>query len=141
MKLKKAISLVLAAITVFLFGGCSKKPVIEQSTLAQSTEYKKITAAQAKAFIDGGNVIILDVRTQEEFDQGHIKDALLLPDYEIGAKAATMLPDKDAKILVYCRTGRRSALAAKELIVMGYTDVLDFGGLQTDWPYETVVSD
>ncbi len=141
MKLKKAISLVLAAITVFLFGGCSKKPVIEQSTLAQSTEYKKITAAQAKAFIDGGNVIILDVRTQEEFDQGHIKDALLLPDYEIGTKAATMLPDKDAKILVYCRTGRRSALAAKELIVMGYTDVLDFGGLQTDWPYETVVSD
>lgn len=141
MKLKKAISFVLAAVTVCLFGGCSKKPVIEQSTLAQSTEYKKITAAQAKAFIDGGNVIILDVRTQEEFDQGHIKDALLLPDYEIGTKAATMLPDKDAKILVYCRTGRRSALAAKELIVMGYTDVLDFGGLQTDWPYETVVSD
>lgn len=141
MRLKKAISFVLAAITVFLFGACTKKPVIEQSTLTQSTEYKKITAAQAKAFIDGGNVIILDVRTQEEFDQGHIKDALLLPDYEIGDKAATMLPDKDAKILIYCRTGRRSALAAKELIVMGYTDVLDFGGLQTDWFYETVVSD
>lgn len=141
MKLKKAISFVLATISIFLFGACIKKPTIDQSALTQATEYKKITADQAKALIDGGGVIILDVRTPEEFDQGHIKGALLLPDYEVGAKAATILPDKDAKILIYCRSGHRSALAAKELIVMGYSDVLDFGGLQTDWPYETVVSD
>lgn len=144
-KFKKMIPFILAAITVLLFGACAQNDNKDVTTTkadatqaSAAAEYKKITAAQAKALIDAGNVIILDVRTQEEFDQGHIKDAVLLPDYEIGAKAATVLPDKNAKILVYCRTGRRSALAAKELISMGYTDVLDFGGLETDWPYETV---
>ena len=150
MKLIKALPFILAIVTLLLLGACVQKRATDestakldvgQSTIMQTGTYKKISPAEAKALIDGGNVIILDVRTQGEFDEGHIKGAVLLPDYEIGAKAAKVLPDKDAKILVYCRTGRRSALAAKELIVMGYTDVLDFGGLQTDWPYETVVSD
>lgn len=151
MKLIKALPFILAIIiAVLLLGACVQKRTANGSTTKLDTNqttalptgtYKKISAAEAKALIDGGNVIILDVRTPEEFDQGHIKDAVLLPDYEIGAKAATVLADKEAKILIYCRTGRRSALAAKELIVMGYTDVLDFGGLVTDWPYETVVSD
>ncbi len=144
-KIKKIVFLILAAATVILFGACSQngdtgesttKPDAGQTTAASI--YKKITPAEAKALMDGGNVIILDVRTQEEFDQGHIKNAMLLPDTEVGAKAATVLPDKGAKILVYCRSGRRSALAAKELIASGYTDVLDFGGMETDWPYETV---
>lgn len=144
-KIKKLIPFILTVLTVLLFGACSQngdtgesttKPDAGQTTAAAI--YKKITPAEAKALMDGENVIILDVRTQEEFDQGHIQDAVLLPDYEVGAKAAAVLPDKDAKILVYCRSGRRSALAAKELIAMGYTDVLDFGGIETDWPYETV---
>ena len=100
-------------------------------------EYRKITAEEAKKRIDGGNVIILDVRTQAEYDEGHIQGAILLPDNEIKDKAESVLPDKNATILVYCRTGRRSALASEELIRMGYTDIYDFGGI-VDWPYEIV---
>ena len=101
------------------------------------TEYIRISAEEAKAIIDSENVIILDVRTQEEFDSGHIENAVLLPITEITDNAEGILPDKDAKILVYCRSGNRSATAARELIRMGYTNVYDFGGINT-WPYETV---
>lgn len=141
-KIKKLIPFVLAAFTILLFGACAQNDTTDGSTTkaeaAQTTaapEYKKITAAQAKALMDAGNVIVLDVRTQSEFDQGHIKDAVLLPNTDVAARAATVLPDKNAKILVYCRSGNRSASASKELIAMGYTDVLDFGGIN-DWPYE-----
>ena len=104
---------------------------------AMTAEYRKISAEEAKERIDEGNVIILDVRTQAEYDEGHIGDAVLIPDSEIKDKAETVLPDKNATILVYCRTGRRSALAANELVRMGYTGVYDFGGI-VDWPYEIV---
>lgn len=104
---------------------------------AMTAEYRKISAEEAKERIDEGNVIILDVRTQTEYDDGHIRDAVLIPDSEIKDKAVTVLPDKNATILVYCRTGRRSALAANELVRMGYTGVYDFGGI-VDWPYEIV---
>lgn len=103
---------------------------------ANQVGYKKISPQEAKALIDAGNVIILDVRTQNEYNGGHIKNAVLLPNTEIAEKSATVLPDKNAKILVYCRSGNRSATASKELLEMGYTDVLDFGGIN-DWPYET----
>lgn len=98
----------------------------------------KITPEEAKRMMDEeSGVIILDVRTKEEFDAGHVKGALLLPDTEVADKAADLLKDKDAPILIYCRTGRRSALAADTLIGMGYTRIYDFGGI-VDWPYETV---
>lgn len=87
--------------------------------------------------IDAGNVIILDVRTQEEYDAGHIAEAVRLESADFEAKAANVLPDKDATILVYCRSGNRSKTAAKMLLELGYTDVYDFGGIN-DWPYETV---
>jgi len=104
---------------------------------AMAAEYRKISAEEAKERIDEGNVIILDVRTQDEYDGGHIRDAVLITDSEIKDKAETVLPDKNATILVYCRTGRRSALAANELVRMGYTGVYDFGGI-VDWTYEIV---
>lgn len=100
-------------------------------------KYKRITAEQAKDLIDAKGVTILDVRTQEEYDEDHIENAVLLPNTEIKSKAEPMLPDKNAKILVYCTSGRRSEPAAKLLIKMGYTDVIDFGGL-ADWPYDTI---
>jgi rhodanese-related sulfurtransferase len=78
------------------------------------------------------DAIILDVRTQEEFDEGYIANAVLLPYTEISEKAASFLPDKDQTVLIYCRAGRRSEIAARELIDMGYTKVYDFGGIQ-DW--------
>ena len=81
--------------------------------------------------------IILDVRSREEYDQGHIPGAILIPDTEIEAKAADLLPDKDQLILVYCRSGRRSKLAAQSLADLGYTNIREFGGI-LDWPYEVV---
>jgi len=105
-------------------------------TSTNQAGYKKISPKEAKALIDAGNVVILDVRTPDEYNESHIKGAVLLPNTEISEQAPTILPDKNAKILVYCRSGNRSASASKELITMGYADVLDFGGIN-DWPYET----
>ena len=99
-------------------------------------EYKKITQQQAREMMAGG-AVILDVRTQGEFDDGHIPDAVLLPYNEIGEKAESVFPDKNATILVYCRTGVRSEIAARALIDMGYTGVYDFGGI-VDWTGEIV---
>ncbi len=80
--------------------------------------------------------VILDVRTQEEFDEKHIPGAVLIPDYEITKKAEKILTDKGQLILVYCRSGRRSKLASEELLKLGYTNIKEFGGI-IDWPYET----
>ena len=100
--------------------------------------YEQITPAEAKAIIDErDDYIILDVRTQEEFDEAHIDGAILIPDYEITDKAESVLKDKNQLILVYCRSGRRSKLAASDLVTLGYTSVREFGGI-IDWPYETV---
>jgi rhodanese-related sulfurtransferase len=100
--------------------------------------YQKITAQEARKIMqETDDYILLDVRTQEEYDEAHIEGAILLPDYEIEEKAGERLPDKNAMILVYCRTGRRSAASANKLLEMGYTQVIDFGGI-VDWPYETV---
>lgn len=100
--------------------------------------YQKITAEKAKQMMaDLNDYILLDVRTEEEFKEMRIRDSILIPDYQIGERAMAELPDKDAVILIYCRSGRRSADAAHELIGMGYTKVYDFGGI-IDWPYETV---
>ncbi|NDL67080.1 rhodanese-like domain-containing protein [Clostridiales bacterium F-3ap] len=98
-------------------------------------EYRKITPEEAKTVMDGQEPFVLvDVRTKEEYDGGHIPGALLLPDADIERLAPDMLPDKEAKILLYCRSGRRSELAARKLLEMGYTQVLDFGGI-LDWKY------
>jgi rhodanese-related sulfurtransferase len=136
--------IVLAVLTaVFLIGAsaCSsnQETVTESATGGESSAmaYKKISAEEAKTMIDAGNVIILDVRTQEEYDAGHIEGALRLESADFGKKAATVLPDKAATILVYCRSGNRSKTAAKLLLELGYTNVYDFGGIN-DWPYETV---
>ena len=101
-----------------------------------SKKYLTLTAEEAKARLDeDDSIILLDVRTQEEFDEGHIPGAVCLPSEDISA--ALPLPfEKDAEIFVYCRSGRRSAEAAGKLADMGYANVADFGGI-IDWPYET----
>lgn len=100
--------------------------------------YEQISAEEAKAIMDTEtDYIIIDARTEEEFATGHIEGAILMPEYEIADRAEAELPDKDALILVYCRSGRRSKIAAEELVKLGYTDVREFGGI-IDWPYETV---
>lgn len=99
-------------------------------------EYKKITPQEALSMMQD-HAIILDVRTKAEYEEGHIPNAVLLTDTEIKSKAEELLPDKQSTILVYCRSGRRSAEAAKELVQMGYTNVYDFGGI-LDWPGDVV---
>ena len=100
--------------------------------------YEQITPAEAKEIMDTQDgYIILDVRTQEEYDEAHIEGAILIPDYEVADKAESVLKDKNQLILVYCRSGRRSKLAASELVKLGYTNIKEFGGI-IDWPYETV---
>ena len=103
-----------------------------------SVTYEQISGAEAKALMDSeSGYIIIDARTQEEYDQGHIPGAILIPEYEIADRAEKELPDKDQLILVYCRSGRRSKIAAEELVKLGYTNVKEFGGI-IDWEYEIV---
>ena len=95
-----------------------------------------ITAEEAKEIMDSREgYVILDVRTQEEYDQGHIPGAVLIPNTEIEAQAEALLTDKNQLILVYCRSGRRSKQAAEILVELGYTNIYEFGGI-LDWPYE-----
>lgn len=99
--------------------------------------YLNITAEEAKTIMDTEkDYVILDVRTQEEYDEGHIPGAIVIPDTEIKGKAPQMLKDKGQLLLVYCRSGRRSKLASETLVSLGYTNIRDFGGI-IDWPYET----
>ena len=109
----------------------------EQEDTMQA-EYHKISAEDAKKRMDSGDeIIILDVRTQAEYDESHIPGAILIPNETIGNGKPEQLPDTDKEILVYCRSGNRSAQAAKKLVEAGYTQIYDFGGIM-DWPYDTV---
>lgn len=130
---KRIISLYLCTLLyLLLLSGCSQSETITE------TNYMQITAKEAKNIMDNEtDYIILDVRTEEEFSEGHIDGAILIPDYEIADKAEKILTDKDQLILVYCRSGRRSKLAADSLVTMGYTNIKEFGGI-IDWPYDVV---
>ena len=86
------------------------------------------------------NYIILDVRSQEEYDEKHIPGAVLVPNETIGTKDIPELPDKDQMILVYCRSGNRSKQAAEKLAALGYTNIIEFGGIN-DWPGEVETSE
>ncbi len=100
--------------------------------------YEQISAKEAKTIMDTEqDYVIIDARTQEEFAQGHIEGAILIPEYEIAERAEKELPERDALILVYCRSGRRSKIASEELVKLGYTNIKEFGGI-IDWPYEVV---
>ena len=124
---------------VICFGTAILKLYTARTSTARAEPGKgclTLTPEEAKTRLDaGGDVILLDVRTQEEYDGGHIPGAVCLPNEDILPDLP--LPfDKDAEILVYCRSGRRSAEAAEKLANMGYTNVADFGGI-LNWPYET----
>ena len=125
----KKLILILLAMMLLTACGQDKENV-------QEAVYVNITAQQAKEIMDSQEgYIILDTRTQEEFDESHIPGAVLIPHDEIMEKAGGVLTDKEQLILVYCRSGRRSKLAAKDLVKLGYTNIKEFGGI-IDWPYE-----
>ena len=143
-KMKKIIIIIsIALLSLFMLSGCGSnesKPDTPESQVqapedTDAVKYIKLTPEEAKEIMDSEeDIIILDVRTQEEYDTGHIEGAVLLPNTEIRDRAEDVLKDKDQKILIYCRSGNRSQMAAAELISMGYTQVYDFGGI-IDWPY------
>ena len=126
--MKKLIFLLLAVMMLTACGQDTEKD--------QGAVYVNITAEEAKQIMDTEEgYIILDARTQEEYDEGHIPGAIVISHEEITEKAEEVLTDKDQLILVYCRSGRRSKLAAEALVELGYTNIKEFGGI-IDWPYE-----
>ena len=126
--MKKLIFLLLA---VMMLTACGQAEENDQEAV-----YVNITAEEAKQIMDTEEgYIILDVRTREEYDEGHIPGAILISHEEIAEKAEQVLTDKDQLILVYCRSGRRSKIAAEALVELGYTNIKEFGGI-SDWPYE-----
>ena len=126
--MKKLVFLLLA---VMMLAACGQDKENDQGAV-----YVNITAEEAKRIMDNEEgYIILDVRTQEEYNEGHIPGATQISHEEIAEKAEKVLTDKDQLILVYCRSGRRSKLAAEALVELGYTNIKEFGGI-IDWPYE-----
>ena len=122
--------------SIGIIGGADGPTSIIIAEKGEKAMYQQITAEEAKKIMDSGEEhIVLDTREQEEFDNGHIPGALLIPYTEIENRAEEMIPDKNAQILVYCRSGRRSKIASLSLSKLGYTNVKEFGGI-IDWPYE-----
>lgn len=126
MKMSKGIAAALLLCCLFQLTACSN---------AKKSEYQTISAKEAKGKIDQGNVTIVDVRTAEEYEESHIPGAILVPNESIDKKPPQELPDQNAVLLVYCRSGRRSSEAAGKLAKLGYRQVYDFGGI-INWPYE-----
>ena len=130
-KFKGLIIMLLISLSLFGLTACS-------GGNEKSPTYEQINAEQAKAIMDTKkDYVIIDARTEEEFAEGHIENAILIPEYEIAERAEKELPDKEQLILVYCRSGRRSKIASEELVKLGYTNVKEFGGI-IDWPYDIV---
>ena len=137
MKKLKGLIIVLS-ILLSLFGFTACKGDNNSVNYNSSATYEQISAKQAKEIMDTEkDYAIIDARTDEEFAEGHIENAILIPEYEIADRAEKELPDKEQLILVYCRSGRRSKIASDELVKLGYTNVKEFGGI-IDWPYEIV---
>ena len=107
------------------------------SNASSESDYQQISQEEAKEMMDTQDVIILDVREQDEYDSGHIPGTILLPVGTIDEEtAAEVIPEKDSTVLVYCRSGNRSKTASSALAELGYTNIYEFGGINT-WPYET----
>ena len=125
--MKKILSIFLAAL---LLAGCAAP--------AEDITYRQINMDAAITMMDEeSGYIILDVRTPEEFADKHIPGAINIPNETIGTAEIPELPNKDQLILVYCRSGNRSKQASQKLVALGYTNIVEFGGIN-DWPGETV---
>lgn len=124
--------LIFALCASLLLAGCAP------ASGGEAGAYRQVDPQTAMELMqEEENALILDVRTQEEFEQGHIPGAICIPNESIGTDPIPELPDQAQTILVYCRSGRRSKLAAQKLADLGYTNVVEFGGI-IDWTGPTV---
>lgn len=144
MKIKKIALMAIVGLISVLGISCGRTMNSKQVSVnskevknEKKAEYKKITSDEAKNIMLTEKPIVVDVRSLEEYNEGHIPNAISIPLETIGNEAETKLKNKDDLILVYCRSGRRSREAALRLIEKGYTNVIDFGGIQ-DWNGEVV---
>lgn len=144
--------LILACFAAIVFSACGKNEankIDETNTSDKTTQeaageqttskatYDQISQEEAKSLMDTEqDAIILDVRTEEEYAVGHIPGAICIPNESIDDTITVQFPDKDQLILIYCRSGNRSKQASEKLVNLGYTNIKEFGGINT-WPYET----
>lgn len=132
----KKLLLISVALLIILFAACGNNNAKKDAERGEDAMYEQISPEDAKRIMDSGEeYILLDVREQNEYDEGHIKGAVLIPYTEIEDRAESELLNKNEQILVYCRSGRRSKIAAESLVRLGYTNVKEFGGI-IDWRYE-----
>ncbi len=129
----------LAAVLALLLVSCGEPRTsgATEEDAPSKAAYHKISAEEAYEMMASQEVVVVDVRTREEYNVGHIENAVLVPNESIGSEMPEALPDKEATLLIYCRSGRRSKDAAQKLLALGYQNVYDFGGV-IDWPYELV---
>ena len=133
--MKKWMPLVLAIPVIFILAGCGI------SNEQEEYSYRQVSMEEAAAIMEEeSDYIILDVRTEEEFHEKYIPDAVNIPNESIGSEELKELPDKKQLVLVYCRSGNRSKQAAEKLTKLGYTNIVEFGGIN-DWTGKTVSED
>ena len=123
------------AASLALLSGCALSRAKEDKAadITGKAAYHKLSAEEAYEMMVSQEVVVVDVRTREEYDGGHIENAVLVPNESIGSEMPEALPDKESTLLIYCR----SKDAAQKLLELGYQSVYDFGGV-IDWPYELV---
>ena len=125
---RRIISIIAALIFLIALSGCG--------TEEKGSVYMKINAEKAREMMNElEEFVLLDARSEEEFSEGHIPGAIVIPHEEISERAENEILEKDVPIFVYCRSGRRSKIAAEELVSLGYSEIYEFGGI-IDWPYE-----
>ena len=132
--------LIIFTVMLMLVTGCTSNEVTDSSAIASDTEkigYTQISQEDALKMMESGDCVIVDVRRQDEYDSGHIPGAILIPNETIENERPAELPDLDRTILIYCRSGNRSKQASQKLADMGYTNIYEFGGINT-WTGEIV---
>ena len=127
---------VIIMLAALIFTGCGSSA--DDKTAGDKKTYRQVSPEEAAAMMEEeSDYIILDVRTQEEYETAHIPGAICIPNETIGTEDIPELPDKEQLILVYCRSGNRSKQASEKLAKQGYTNIIEFGGINS-WTGETV---
>ena len=125
---RRIVSIFAALVFLIVISGCSAEE--------KGSVYMNIAPEKANEMMNElEEFVLLDVRSKEEFSEGHIPGAMVIPHEEISERAEAEIPEKDVPVFVYCRSGRRSKIAAEELVSLGYSEIYEFGGIG-DWPYE-----